>query len=130
MITTVSAGNNLVYLLIFMWVAAFATAFMNAGPSTIFFIPIAMSSHFAGMNDIMWWALSLGVLAGSSATLTGATSGVVTQNMLEEKKGLFVDHEERLSFAEYSKRGVPVAMMFLLISSLYIMFLYSIPGLR
>jgi len=131
-ITSISAGNRLFYLLTLMWVAAFFTAFLNAGPSTAFFIPIVMHSQFTNFSDLVWWALSLGVLAGSSATITGATAGIVTQTMLEEKStsGMLSKDGRFLTFGEYSKVGVPIALMFLVISSLYIAFLCAIPGIK
>ena len=74
-----------------MWVVAFFTAFLNAGPAAVFFIPVVMHSHFTNLSDVAWWALSLGILAGSSATVTGATAGIVTQTMLEEDADASLD---------------------------------------
>jgi len=124
----VSAGNKLLYLIVMMWVVAFFTMFLNAGPSTAFFMPIILQSQFAAFSDIVWWALSLGVLAGSSATLTGATAGIVTQTLLEEKGATWGKSalSSRFTFKTYSKTGIPIALMFLIISTIYIIFLYSI----
>jgi Na+/H+ antiporter NhaD/arsenite permease-like protein len=130
-ITSVSGGHRLVYLLMLMWSAALFTAFLNAGPATALFLPIIMHSHFAGTSDIVWWALSLGVLAGSSATITGATGGIVTQTILEENKSFSAGKGDKrlLTFKNYSSHAIPVAVIFLLISSAYIVFLSSIKGL-
>jgi Na+/H+ antiporter NhaD/arsenite permease-like protein len=115
-----------------MWIAALLSAFLNAGPATVFFIPIVLDSHFAGFSDTAWWALSLGVLAGSSATITGATAGVVTQTLLSEYNWTGLDGKDKyeLTFANFSQRGIPVALMFLAISSVYIIFLCSIAAIK
>ena len=104
--------------------------FLNAGPSTVFFIPIVLHTQLTATSDITWWALSLGVLAGSSATILGATAGIVTQTMLDERSVQEKGAQERLTYLNYSSRGIPIALMFLVISSLYIVFLNSIPGLK
>ena len=121
-ITHLSMGNNTIYLLLLMWSAALVTAFLNAGPSTAFFVPMAIQSYFIACGNISWWALSLGVLAGSSATITGATAGIVTQTLFEESAGSAgPDAFPRpLTFFNYAKRGVPIALIFLVISSVYI----------
>ncbi|MBF0253585.1 MAG: PDZ domain-containing protein [Candidatus Omnitrophica bacterium] len=129
LISALSGGQRYLYLLALLWTAGFFTAFLNAGPAAAFFVPVVMHSHFAGSSDLVWWALSLGILAGSSATLAGATAGVVSQSLMEGAPGSVPKPEERMSFARYSRFGVPVAVMFLVISSLYIVFLASIPGI-
>jgi Na+/H+ antiporter NhaD/arsenite permease-like protein len=123
-IVTLSAGHKMLYLILLMWTAAFFTAFLNAGPATVLFIPVVMHSHFAASSDIAWWALSLGVLAGSSATITGATAGIVAQTMLEESD--LNENKGRFTFRVYSTHGLPIALMFLIISSVYIAFLCSV----
>lgn len=131
-IISLTLGNKMLYLILLMWIAAFFTAFLNAGPATVFFIPIVMHSPFAGFSDIVWWALSLGVLAGSSATITGATAGVVTQTILDEYNSLGLNGKDKflITFRSYSQKGIPIALMFLMISSIYIVFLCSIPGVK
>jgi Na+/H+ antiporter NhaD/arsenite permease-like protein len=131
-IISLSSGNKTLYLILLMWIAALLSAFLNAGPATVFFIPIVLDSHFAGFSDTAWWALSLGVLAGSSATITGATAGVVTQTLLSEYNWTGLDGKDKyeLTFANFSQRGIPVALMFLAISSVYIIFLCSIAAIK
>ncbi|MFB0528299.1 MAG: hypothetical protein ACETVT_05435, partial [bacterium] len=94
---------------------------------------------------LYFWALSLGVLAGSSATLTGATAGSVSSNMLDEflSTGVYkgkkwrklanektylsssnINDNSSLSFKKYSKIGIPIAIIFLIISSIYIALIY------
>ncbi|MBF0252435.1 MAG: hypothetical protein HQL29_01330 [Candidatus Omnitrophica bacterium] len=131
-ITNLSMGNKTLYLLLLMWSAALVTAFLNAGPSTAFFVPMAMQSYFIACGDISWWALSLGVLAGSSATITGATAGIVTQTLFEEhaSKASSDETPRLITFSNYAKRGIPIALMFLVISSIYITILLWSRGIQ
>jgi len=144
-IVHLSFGNVLVRCLLLMWLAGIVTAFLNAGPSTAFFLPLVMNFKVACPHYLDFWALSLGVLAGSSATLTGATAGSVSSNRLDEFLSTHLRQEKNsrkmvkgktrinssnvydnsyLSFREYAKLGIPIALIFLAISSIYISLIY------
>ncbi len=125
-IETVSGGNGLPMMLVLMWIAALSTIFLNAGAATAFFVPVASNLHAGLADPAVYWALSLGVLAGSSAALTGATAGPVAASHLDrfvkehpEMKD-FMTSGARLDFRGYLCWGMPVAGIFLMISSLYI----------
>ena len=117
--------SHLAQLLGLMWVAAVATIFLNAGPSTALFIPVASHLYLLYPDPAVWWALSLGVLAGSSAALTGATAGSVAATQLDR---YLLEHPEmgvtlgngRLDFRGYLRWGLPIMGGFLLFSTLYI----------
>lgn len=96
------------------WGAALLTCVLNAGPTTALLIHVLLAGlgGFAP-GDTMWWALSLGVCAGSSATLTGATAGPVTAGLLEEA-GF------SLTYRRFADTGIPLMFIFLLISSGYL----------
>ena len=134
-----ASGGSLVGLaLVLMWGAAIVTTFLNAGPTTALFVPmvaglgvfdpssaVAGTATEGGPHGLLWWALSLGICAGSSATVTGATAGPVALTKVEE----FVKEARRrtdiapvvgLSFVNYAKVGVPLMFVFLLVSSAYI----------
>jgi Na+/H+ antiporter NhaD/arsenite permease-like protein len=96
------------------WGAALVTAVLNAGPTTALLIHVLL----AGMGDSlphpgMWWAVSLGVCAGSSATLTGATAGPVAAGLLER-------HGSGLTFARFAQTGLPVMFAFLGVTTAYL----------
>ena len=122
----VSGGQELPLMLALMWIAAVSTIFLNAGAATAFFIPVANNMNAAISDPAVWWALSLGVLAGSSAALTGATAGPLTASHLDR----FIEaHPEmrtlmpagvKLDFKEYLNWGLPIMGIFLGLSSLYI----------
>ena len=128
-LTTMSMGNNLLYLILLMWSMAFFTAILNSGPATAFFIPIVMHSGFADFTDVVWWAISLGSLAGACACISGASAGIVAPTIVEELHTAHLDGkaQEHLTFMSYSKRGVPIALIFLVISSVYLWLLNCVP---
>ena len=126
LITTLGNGNSTVELLALMGVAGGVTLFLNAGPSTAFFIPVAgeMSAYISG--PAVWWALSLGVLAGSSAALTGATAGPVAASHLENHQRRYPEmtafmHPARgLGYREFMALGLPLMFVFMGLSAVYI----------
>jgi len=125
-ITTLSIGKPWLLCLILMWSAAFLTAFMNAGPTTALFFPVVLGFGLMPPQHIIWWALSLGVLAGSSATIFGATAGPVSATLVENyssKYGLSLSGGNTITFRQFAKIGIPVMLLFLSVSSVYITYL-------
>lgn len=124
-----SMGNKMLYPILLMWAMAAFTAVLNSGPATAFFIPIVMHSGYADFTDVVWWAVSLGSLAGACACMSGASAGIVAPTIVEELHSAHLDDKgtEQLTYASYSRRGVPIALIFLVLSSLYIMFLSRMP---
>lgn len=136
-----SFGNVLARCLLVMWMASISTAFFDCGPSTVLFLHIIMNFKLSAPNNMYFWALSLGVLAGSCATLTGATAGTVSANMLKDFLAMHklpriktkwkitnakLLETSGLSFREYSEIGVPAALISLVISSIYITVIYKL----
>lgn len=121
-----AVGGGLPTMLTLMWVAALVTMFLNAGAATAFLVPVA-AGIYAGLGDpAVWWALSLGVLAGSSAALTAATAGPVAASHLDRFVEAHPDMQQvmapgaRLDAGGYLRWGMPVMGMFLVLSSFYI----------
>lgn len=80
----------------------------------------------APSHDIVWWALSLGILAGSSATIFGATAGPVAVTLLEKfsvPNHLNFQGGNTTSFRQFSETGLPLMLIFLSVSSVYVTFL-------
>jgi len=144
-IVHLSFGNILILCLLLMWTGAFVTCFLNAGPTTALFLPIVLSFKSAAPHSLYWWSLSLGVCAGSSGTLVGATAGSVTATLIDrfikeqdesttgsgeltEDSSNSADKDSqgltKLTFKEYASLGFPIMLIFLLISSIYITVLY------
>ncbi|MEG3620325.1 magnetosome biogenesis transporter MamN [Magnetovibrio sp. PR-2] len=127
LISTLSGGESTSMMLMLMWLAAFFTMFMNAGATTAMFVPVTAGLDATIADTTVWWALSLGVLAGSSAALTGATAGPLTSSYLDrflkshpETEDL-IPHGQGLSFKSYLSWGLPLMGLFLLLSSFYIL---------
>ena len=99
--------------------AAVLTAFFNAGPTTALLIHMLLAGAWPAeltlgpANQVVWWALSLGVCAGSSATLTGATAGPIAASILEQQG-------KELNFRRFAETGIPLMTLFLVVSSLYL----------
>ncbi|NVL91281.1 MAG: PDZ domain-containing protein [Desulfobacterales bacterium] len=137
-IVHLSFGNLLILCLLLMWAGAFVTCFLNAGPTTALFLPVVLSFKSAAPHNMYWWALSLGVCAGSSGTLVGATAGGVTATMIDKfikKQGgktmtspksanKDTGRYKKLTFQEYASLGLPMMLIFLLMSSIYIVMIY------
>lgn len=136
--THLSFGNLLVLCLLLMWVGAFTTCFMNAGPTAAMFLPVILSLKNAAPQNLYWWSLSLGVCAGSSGTLVGATAGGVTATMVNRfirkelvgpkllSKSIGKDSKRltEMTFKDYASFGLPLMFIFLIISSVYITLIY------
>ncbi len=97
------------------WAAALLTTVVSAGPTTALFIQV-LATGAPAPDPAIWWALSLGVCAGSSATLTGATAGPVAAGLLEQ-------HGLSLGFNRFARTGVPVMIGFLIVSTAYLVLL-------
>ncbi|SLM32739.1 Putative transporter, magnetosome protein MamN [Desulfamplus magnetovallimortis] len=125
-ITALSLGKPWLCCLLLMWSAAFITAFLSAGPATALFFPVVAGMVNAPPGHIIWWSLSLGVLAGSSATVMGATAGPVAATLVEEfasRYALQLKGGNTLKSGLFSKTGIPVAIIMLSISTIYILML-------
>jgi len=125
-ITSLSFGNPWLLCLIIMWSSAFITSLLSAGPTTALFLPIVLGAGIAASNNIIWWSLSLGVLAGSSSSIIGATAGPVAISLLENFSSLYgfkLNNSNTITYKEFSKTGIPIMFIFLLISSVYILWL-------
>jgi len=126
-LTVLSFGKPWLLCLILMWSAAFFTAFLNAGPTTALFFPIVLGFTLALPHHVMWWSLSLGVLAGSSATIFGATAGPVAASLVENfssKYQLGLSGGNTITFGQFARVGMPVMLLFLSVSSVYVTHLY------
>jgi len=133
-ILKLSNGHTLAMAILLLCFASFLTAFMNAGPTTALFIPVVMHFGIEPHNNLFWWALSLGVVSGSSASLYGASGGPLAASIIGKywkRNKKFISSESPLynlkntiSFMEYLKIGGPIMIIFLKISIIYITFLY------
>jgi len=104
-------------LLAMMWTTGISTGILSAGPSTLTFLPLAEAVNTNVPGNLAFWALSLGVLAGSSASALGATAGPVAAGIYER---FFAGYKRTFSFLRFLKIGVPIMLSYLVLSTFYI----------
>lgn len=113
--------NPLTITFLLLWGAAFAAAFMGAVPVAVASIPIV---RYLGVHlplgtevDPFWWALALGACLGGCGTLLGTTASMVVAGISERHRG-------RLTFRKYIKIGMPLMILSVFVSSLYLYIRY------
>ncbi|HET7055217.1 MAG TPA: ArsB/NhaD family transporter [Thermomicrobiales bacterium] len=130
---SLTGGNVVLTALVLLWFAGIASALVDNIPAVATLIPLTFSvarllfpelSHlgdaeFATNPSVtpLWWALALGACLGGNGTLVGASANVVAVG-IAERRG------EPIGFWGFTKIGAPVAVLSLLVSSLYIWLRY------
>ena len=116
---SLTAGNLAITTMFTLWGSAIASAFLDNIPFVATMIPLIQNIGASGAMDIspLWWALSLGACLGGNGTLIGASANVIVVGMLE-KKGY------KLSFMKYMKIAFPLMIISIVISSIYIQFMF------
>jgi len=113
----IRAGTNpFVLTLLVLWVSGIVSGFLDNIPFAIVMIPIITIINQATPvpNNILWWALSLGVCFGGNLTMIGASANIVSV-------GIAKRHGIHISFLDFMKKGLPVTLIALICSSAYLM---------
>jgi len=113
-VTSVTRGNPYMLSAAVIVLACVLTAVFSAGPTTAALIPAAEALKTQLPGHAIWWCLSLGVLAGSSATLLSATAGPIATNILKTRTDI------DLTFGDFLRIGWKAALLFCLLSIGYI----------
>ena len=81
-----SRGNLTVAVVLVLWVAAIASAFIDNIPFNATMLPIVafLNQSMEVSNDVLWWSLALGACLGGNGTMIGASANVVTVGMMEK----------------------------------------------
>lgn len=119
-VSNVAGGNLLLAAVAIIWVSAIASALVANIPFAAAFVPVAvfLSQSLSGAeNNVLYWALALGTCLGGNATYIGAAPNVVAAGILD-RAGY------RISFKEFSRVGIPVTFLTILIPTLWILFRY------
>jgi Na+/H+ antiporter NhaD/arsenite permease-like protein len=105
--------NPYLMVLTVLWISGFVSGVLDNIPFTITMIPIVnlMLKSFPIPNHILWWALSLGACFGGNLTLIGASANIVSAGTARR-------YGYDISFAEFTKIGIPTTLLTLLVSSL------------
>jgi len=113
-------GNMLITMLLILWGAAIASAFLDNIPFVATMIPLIKSIGLMSTMPItpLWWALALGACLGGNGTLVGASANVIVSGMLE-KKG------QKIGFLNYMKVGFPLMLISISLSTVYLLVFYA-----
>jgi Na+/H+ antiporter NhaD/arsenite permease-like protein len=115
------AGENLLLAtLLVVWVSAIASAVVANIPFTAAIVPVTvfLTQTIPGAeNNVLYWALALGAGLGGNATYIGSAPNIVAAGILD-RAGY------RLKFGDFSRVGVPVAFVTILVPTLWILVRY------
>lgn len=102
-----------------LWGSAGGSAIIDSVPVTATMIPILKSvglsaSLSKSLLDNLFWALALAVCLGGNATIIGTSANIIAAGVLEHSG-------HHISFWEWLKVGVPVSVVSISISTIYIL---------
>ncbi|MFC4022665.1 ArsB/NhaD family transporter [Oceanobacillus longus] len=122
MIVVSTEGDYVKTTLLILWVSGLFSGFIDNIPFVAAMIPVIQEFETYGMVylDPIWWALALGACLGGNATLVGASANVVVAGMAEADN-------QKISFIRFMKYGIPIVLISLVVSTVYIYFRYLIP---
>ena len=101
-----------------LWLSGIASAIIDNIPYTATMIPVVQQLGVAGIPiEPLWWSLALGACLGGNATIVGASANVVVANLAGRG-----DHP--ITFGQFLKYGIPVTVVSLLISTVYLFVRY------
>ena len=118
-IEKISGGNGIAMAMIFMWISAIASAFIDNIPFAATMIPVIKSlAETSNVNlAVLSWALAMGTDVGGSATPIGASANVVGTSVAA-KNG------HPVSWGTYCKTAVPATVIVMVISMICIVVRY------
>src|SRR4029077_18632527 len=112
----ISGGNVALSVTLVLWVTALFSQIVDNVPLATVFIPvIAARANTSGVPIApLAWALAVGTGIGGMATPLGTASNLVALNILNKPK-------QRLSFARFAKRSIPLTIIDLAIANLILL---------
>lgn len=118
-----TGGRLLLASMVLLWVSAILSAIVDNIPYVATMAPVVAQLVDAGGGTdqarALWWALALGADLGGNATAVGASANVVVLG-LAERAG------RRISFWEFTKYGLVVAVVTVGISMPYLWLRYFV----
>ncbi len=115
-IVAVTGGDRTAELLGIVWASAIGSGVVDNIPFTAAMIPV-VDSLGGGSDNAYWWALALGACFGGNFTIIAAAANVAACGMAS-KAGY------PISFWQFSKYGVPVTLVSLVLATGYVMVRY------
>lgn len=118
LIINTTKGHMVLTMLIILWMSAIISAFLDNIPFVATLIPLILTMQTQGIDVMpLWWATSLGACLGGNGTLIGASANVVLANVGEK-------HGYPITFSQYFKIGFPLMILSIIISTIYLLFLF------
>ncbi len=109
-----TGGDPTVTTIGLLWLSGIASAIIDNIPYTATMIPVVQQMGAAGIPiEPLWWSLALGACLGGNATIVGASANVVVANMAGR-----AGHP--IGFIAFARYGVVVAVVSLVMSSVYL----------
>ena len=81
-------------------------------------VAVLVQSHPSGEADVLWWSLALGADLGGNATAVGASANIVVIGMARR-------YDVTITFGQFARYGVPVAVGSLLLCAPYLLLRYA-----
>jgi Na+/H+ antiporter NhaD/arsenite permease-like protein len=103
--------------MLLLWLSAVASGIVDNIPYTATMIPLVQRLGESMPIMPLWWSLALGACLGGNATLVGAAANVVVANLAETSGS-------SIGFKLFLKYGLPVTLVSLILSSVYIWLRY------
>jgi Na+/H+ antiporter NhaD/arsenite permease-like protein len=119
LVVNLTRTHPLLTAILILWGSAFMTMILSAVPFVVATIPVIQSLAAQGVGPVepLWWALSLGAALGANGTFIGSAANMVVIG-ISNRSG------HPITFAEFTKRGLPITIISLVLSSLYIWLRY------
>ncbi|MDH4137444.1 MAG: ArsB/NhaD family transporter [Anaerolineae bacterium] len=115
------AGDSLLLAtLLIVWVAAVSSAIVANIPFTAAMVPVTvfLTQTLPGAeNNVLYWGLALGAGLGGNATYIGSAPNIVAVGIMD-RAGF------RLKFGDFSRVGVPVTFVTILVPTLWLLIRY------
>lgn len=109
-------GNMAETSVLTLWGSGIFSGIVDNIPYVATAIPVIHDLAGPG-SQYLWWALSLGACLGGNMTAIGASANVIVLGMAN-KNGV------KISFMDFLKLGVPLTLMSLLLSQIYLYIRY------
>lgn len=119
LVVNLTRSHPLLTAMAVLWGSAFMTMILSAVPFVVATIPVIQSLAAQGVGPVepLWWALSLGAALGANGTFIGSAANMVVI-------GISGRSGHPITFAEFTKRGLPITIVSLILASLYIWLRY------
>jgi Na+/H+ antiporter NhaD/arsenite permease-like protein len=117
-LTSGTGGNVPFSILLVLWLSGLFSVFVVDIPATAVLIPVihGMVVQLGSGSYLLWWALIFGIALGANYFPFSSSSTIIGLKFLQKRK--------RISTREYSKIGVIICTIQLIVASLYLMGLY------